>query len=219
MIRLLVKIRYLNFRTIYFNIRWFGIRGFRLPVAVSPNCWPKVKGRIILPKRVVPFMLKIGYGDVGTFDKRNKTIFVVKGKLVLKGKASLGHGSALFIADTGEVIFGQNVQFTAEVKIDSHKAITFGDDCLVSWDVLIMDTDHHDILNNLTSLIVNKPEPIHIGNEVWIGCRTMILKGAKIPDNTIIAAGTIITKHFNTQNTIIGGIPGRIIKRDVSWRK
>jgi len=57
----------------------------------------------------------------------------------------------------------------------------------------------------------NKKEVI-IGNNVWIGSKVIILKGAKIGDNSIIAAGSVVLGKEYPSNVIIGGNPARIIK-------
>lgn len=61
----------------------------------------------------------------------------------------------------------------------------------------------------------HNPEPeyekITIGNDVWIGCRAMILDGVTIGDGAIIAAGAVVTKDVPPY-AIVGGVPARIIK-------
>lgn len=52
---------------------------------------------------------------------------------------------------------------------------------------------------------------IKIGDNVFIGVNTIIMPGIEIGDNCIIAAGSVITKSFNS-NQIIGGIPAKVIK-------
>ena len=50
------------------------------------------------------------------------------------------------------------------------KSINFGDDNLLSWDILMMDTDFHKIISS-DGEERNKPSAIDVGNHVWIGCR------------------------------------------------
>ena len=103
-------------------------------------------------------------------------------------------------------------------EIQAHKKITFGTNCLLSWDILIMDTDFHYITNPKGE-IINKPLPITIGNHVWIGCRNTILKGVSIADNVIVSANSTLTKNITESNCIVGGNGSniRIIKHGVSW--
>jgi acetyltransferase-like isoleucine patch superfamily enzyme len=59
-------------------------------------------------------------------------------------------------------------------------------------------------------------QPIIIGNHVWVGMNATILKGVTIGDGAIIAAGSIVTKDVKA-NTLVGGVPARILKENVEW--
>ena len=54
--------------------------------------------------------------------------------------------------------------------------------------------------------------PIHIGKNVWIGANATILAGVTIGDGAVVAAGAVVTKDVEP-NTIVGGIPAKIIKK------
>lgn len=54
-------------------------------------------------------------------------------------------------------------------------------------------------------------EQVSIGNDVWIGCRAMILDGVKVGDGAVIAAGAVVTKDVPPY-AIVGGVPAKIIK-------
>jgi acetyltransferase-like isoleucine patch superfamily enzyme len=111
---------------------------------------------------------------------------------------------------------GDHFNITAESTVVCAKEIRFGNDCLVSWDVLVMDTDEHPVYNKEGERI-NEDRPIVVGNHVWIGCKCMLLKGAELSDNTILAAGTALRSVFRGEEQIIGGNPASILKRDVRW--
>ncbi len=55
------------------------------------------------------------------------------------------------------------------------------------------------------------PAPIHIGNKVWIGAGAVITKGVTIGDDSVIAAGAVVT-HDVPENVIAGGVPAKVIK-------
>lgn len=90
----------------------------------------------------------------------------------------------------------------------------------MSCDILVMDTDFHKITELSGNKILNPPAPIIIGDHVWIGCRTTILKGVEIADNAIIAAGATITRSITDKNVIYGGSgkDAGIIRSDVEWK-
>ena len=55
------------------------------------------------------------------------------------------------------------------------------------------------------------PAPIHIGNKVWIGSGVVVTKGVTIGDNSIIAAGAVVT-HDIPANVIAAGVPARVLR-------
>ena len=52
---------------------------------------------------------------------------------------------------------------------------------------------------------------IHIGNDVWIGMRVMIMGGVTIGNGAVVAAGAVVTKDVPPY-AIVGGVPARVIK-------
>lgn len=82
-----------------------------------------------------------------------------------------------------------------------------------------MDTDFHDVINDVNEKI-NADSSIILGDHVWVGCRSTILKGARIGSHNIIAAGSVITKSFLSENCIIGGngCNAEIIKSGTDWK-
>ena len=72
-----------------------------------------------------------------------------------------------------------------------------------------MATLNHDFNPAKRSDII--PKPIHIGKQVWIGSNATILPGVTIGDGAIVAAGAVVAKYV-PPNTVVGGVPAKIIK-------
>lgn len=93
-------------------------------------------------------------------------------------------------------------------------AVHVGDRCLFGADVQIADTDFHPInpkgrrFNNNSSDI--RSAPIRIGQNVFIGTRSIILKGVAIGDDAVIGAGSVVTRDVPT-GAIAAGSPARIV--------
>ena len=66
---------------------------------------------------------------------------------------------------------------------------------------------------------INEPKDIVIGNHVWIGKRVQCLKGTVISDNSIVGAGSLVTKEFCESNVIVAGNVAKVIKKGVSWKR
>ncbi|MFN8253129.1 MAG: hypothetical protein U0V75_14770 [Ferruginibacter sp.] len=162
-------------------------------------------------------MIELGYEHLGNFDKYNsRFIWDVRGAVIFARNASIGHGCRIRILDTGQIYFGENFITTAETSFISRKKISIGNDCLFSWEILLMDTDFHNITNE-TGAVTNPDKEIIIGNKVWLGCRTTVLKGASIPDRCIVAAGSVVNKKFTTEQQLISGNPAAPVKPAGNW--
>ncbi len=89
--------------------------------------------------------------------------------------------------------------------------ITLGNNVHITRDVLFITHDGGTLIfrKYINDLEITKP--IEVGNDVYIGVRTIILPGVKIGNNVVIAAGSIVTKDV-PDNSIVGGVPARVIK-------
>ena len=74
---------------------------------------------------------------------------------------------------------------------------------------VVLATLDHDFMPEKRGNMTGKP--IVIGKNVWIGANVTVLGGVTIGDNAIVAAGAVVTKDV-PENTIVGGIPTKVIK-------
>ena len=202
-------------KSLVFNVIKFGlIEGIKLPIIFSSNTvFKDISGEIIInnPKT---FGIRIGFGNTDNYSwSHEKTIFKNTGKLIFNGKAKIGFGSA--ISNTGYLSIGNNFSISCKGSIVCRKKIIIGDDCLMAWDTLIMDTDHHPIFEGNER--INYDKEIILGEKNWIGAKSTILKGVTLGDNNVVSLGTIVTKSFLVNNKIIAGIPAKIVKENVQW--
>jgi acetyltransferase-like isoleucine patch superfamily enzyme len=109
----------------------------------------------------------------------------------------------------------------AEEKID------IGSYCLVSWNVGIADSDFHPLepaqrlidAQALAPYFKDRPPrpklktaPVRICDNVWIGMNAVILKGVTIGENSVVAAGSVVTKSVEP-NTVVAGNPAVAVKQ------
>ena len=205
-------------KTLLFNLRYLPLRqAWRLPVLVSHRVWLKELGGHVRIEadRVTTGMIQLGFGDVGIFDQqRSRSMWQVSGEVVWRGRARLGHGCKLSV--DGRLDMGDGLLITAESAIVARRAVTLGRGVLVSWDVLVMDTDLHPLLS-ADGQRLNQDAPVVIGDDVWIGARALVLKGVHLANGTIVAAASTVTRSVDTPRTLIGGSPAKPLREGVRW--
>ncbi len=94
--------------------------------------------------------------------------------------------------------------------------ITLGNNVHITREVLFVTHDGGTLLfrNQIPDLEITAP--ITVGNNVYIGVRSIILPGVTIGDNCIIAAGSVVTKDV-PDNSVVGGIPAKFIKTSADY--
>ena len=91
---------------------------------------------------------------------------------------------------------------------EDRNKIKIGEDCMFSDNVRILASDSHSIISTTTGKCINAhKDGVIIGNHVWIGMNALILKDVKIGDNSIVAAGTVISAKYE-------GSYGNLVKID-----
>ena len=209
-------------KTVVFNFHYFPFKAaIHLPVLVYRRTQlSQMGGEIIISVPLKRGLVKLGAQELGTQDGYySRTIWEVSGRLVINGTVGIGRGSRISIANGATLTLGDKFVITGNSTIICQKEIIFGSDCLLSWDVLVMDTDFHHIYDEEEN-IVNSPKAIVIGNHVWIGCRNTILKGVSIADDIVVAANSLITREIKDHHCVVGG-QGKdvmIMKKGINWR-
>lgn len=170
---------------------------FDLLRSIPKRCKIDESGKILRFKKGV----KIG---------RNKNAYIKMGTNVLfyQGVKLSVFGNA---QKQSTLSIGDRVAIGDRTQIHAGDTVTIGSDTLISWDCCIMDRDYHKLMSE-----TEKTAPVHIGNHVWIGARSMILKGVTIGDNAVVAAGAVVTKDVPS-GCIVGGNPAKILKDNVYW--
>jgi acetyltransferase-like isoleucine patch superfamily enzyme len=127
-------------------------------------------------------------------------------------------GSIWFLDSYCQIEIGKNTSIeSAHLAVtEPNKKIIIGEDCMFSGGIEFRTGDSHSIIDKETGKRINFAKDIIVGNHVWIGARSIILKGVNIGNNSIIATNSIVTKSV-PNNSIVAGIPAKIIKNNVDW--
>ena len=134
----------------------------------------------------------------------------------LSNLVGLYQRTIILARDKGEIIIGKNVGISG-ATIYARDKIFIGDYTNIGGNVKILDNDFHPLQaeyrkNNCMEYI--KKKEIHIGENVFIGCNSIILKGTVLGDNCIVGAGSVVCGKFPS-NVIIAGNPAKIIKNSI----
>lgn len=111
---------------------------------------------------------------------------------------------------SGEIILGKYILISPGTSIRSAKKIKIGQSTMIASDVTITDSDWHGIYDRTD--YVASPKEVLIEDNVWIGEKSIILKGTKIGANSIIGAGSVVSGEV-PPNTIYAGNPAREIRK------
>lgn len=111
--------------------------------------------------------------------------------------------------------FGKNITVGKRVFINEgccfqdQGGIEIGDDCLIGHQVVFATINHDPDPTKRGNMIC---APIKLGERVWIGAHATVLAGVTIGDNAIVAAGAVVTADVPA-DTVVGGVPAKVIKR------
>jgi acetyltransferase-like isoleucine patch superfamily enzyme len=116
----------------------------------------------------------------------------------------------------GKIIIGDNCGFTSSV-LSARNKIVIGDYVKIGGNVRIFDHDYHSLdhimrKDPITDAANTKIEAVIVGNNVFIGTNSIILKGVNIGDRSIIGAGSVVSLKNIPEDSIVAGNPARIIK-------
>jgi len=142
----------------------------------------------------------------GQFWNDSKIILEPASKLKISKNVNFYSSAQIKCFRNSTISIGENTYFSGPIVLHSKKSVNIGKNCSISWNVTIIDSDFHEIGKNP---IISKE--IIIGNNVWIGNNVTILKGVTIGDDSIIAAGSVVTKSIASKQ-IFAGNPAKFLK-------
>jgi acetyltransferase-like isoleucine patch superfamily enzyme len=125
----------------------------------------------------------------------------------------------------GRLTIGKSVYIGDDCIVSCCNSITIGSRTLLGHGVQIFDNDSHPTDRGLrtrdwAAILAGSDRPsqaihhapISIGEDVWIGFGSIVLKGVSIGDGAVIAAGSVVTENVEP-DTVVAGVPARPVGR------
>ncbi len=113
-------------------------------------------------------------------------------------------GVCMEVGKGGHLHIGNGTFINRNTTLVAEERLEIGRNCMISWNVSILDSDMHKIGSRKMTA------PVVLGDRVWVGCGSIILKGVHIGEKSIIAAGSVVTKDIPSCS-IAAGNPARVI--------
>jgi acetyltransferase-like isoleucine patch superfamily enzyme len=135
-------------------------------------------------------------------------------------------GCSFALGENGRCTIGDFTLLNGALLMAEDK-IDIGSHCLVSWNVGIADSDFHPLepaqrlvdAQALAPFFKDRPSrpklesaAVKICDNVWIGMNAVILKGVTIGENSVVAAGSVVTKSV-APNAVVAGTPAVVVKK------
>jgi acetyltransferase-like isoleucine patch superfamily enzyme len=152
-----------------------------------------------------------GNGNRVTIGKnsRSKNLEVLIGNHVQAHKCVLNTGDDFSVA-TGCCFYLFNSGNTLEI----------GKNCMFSRDIIVRCGESpHLLFDKATGAYIDTVGHVVIGNDVWVGEYSYITKKVTLPNNTIVAAHSVVTRKFTEEFCALGGNPAGIIRTGVRWMR
>lgn len=159
-------------------------------------------------------LLKMYY--LGKLETTGFSIFALSARIRIFGKLSLGNRVSIspysYIDIKGTAHIGQNSNFNDGFRLVCRESVHIGSGVLVASHVAIYDHDHdYHLKAGQLNFSGYTTQPVIIGDHVWIGDQTIILKGVTIGSNSIIGAGSVVTSSIPS-NVLAAGNPCKVIR-------
>lgn len=159
------------------------------------------------------------YGSIPSFQfPKNGDVEFGDGFIINTGiKSGIdGSQSRIHVKKNAKLHIGKMSGMT-NTTIQCHEEIVIGDHVNIGAGCLIIDSNFHstdwrDRLDRKRDINNHLNAPVHIGDVVFIGARSIICKGVTIGNHSMIAAGSVVTKDIPA-DCIAGGNPAKVIKK------
>jgi maltose O-acetyltransferase len=116
----------------------------------------------------------------------------------------------VFAGQPCNLTVGCRTYMNTGVFVEAIAPVRIGDDCALGMEVMVL-TSHHPVDQNGSWDPVAHGRPVTIGDRVWIGARALLLPGASVESDVVIAAGAVVSGHCRSRG-LYAGVPARRVR-------
>lgn len=115
------------------------------------------------------------------------------------------------LLEPGRIRLGTKTRIGNSTILDGRGGLTIGRDCMIGFENIVLTQSHgHDEVAVPMRQQAHVRSPVEIGDDVWTGCRVIILPGATIGAHSIVGAGAVVAGSIPPY-AIVAGVPARVI--------
>ncbi len=140
-------------------------------------------------------------------------------RLVLAPGVRFTRGGEIWMEDQGgTLLIGEGTTIVhARLSVIEGTRLRIGAGSLLAYDIEVRTGDSHSILDASTGQRLNPAADVDIGERVWIGARALVLKGARVPRDSVVAAAAVVTRAFTQPGVVLAGHPARVLREGIRW--
>ena len=103
---------------------------------------------------------------------------------------------------------------------NSGNRLKIGEDCMFSRNIVLRCGDSpHLLFDKETGAYLDTEGSVQIGDHVWVGEFAYITKKVTLPNDTIVAAKSVVTRRFTEEYSVVAGNPAKIVRQGVKWAR
>ena len=208
------------YKTLYFNFKMFPFSiAKKLPVFFYGSCkFKSLSGSFYIEGAVKTGM--IGFGQ--PFELQTRSIGIselnLEGVMVFKGHVQFGKDCFVSISEDAYCEMGHMASLGSKSTLICTQKISFGTWTRIGAESKVIDTNYHQMYHTETQERYPINGPIILGNYNYIGSNVSIKQDTRTPEYCTVASLSLCNKDYTTygKNTILGGIPLKLLKTDIS---
>ncbi len=155
--------------------------------------------------------------NAGSLERKGRLVIKKNAKIEIRdggkmvtgnGTVTIQSGTRIVIEDGGRLFIGNDVGINSNCYIAVHKEICIGNNTIIGPGVVIVDQDHDYKADGGLKSEKYKVGSVDIGDNVWVGANSVILRDTNIGENTVIGAGSVVKGNIPEGTKYLGAKRG-----------